>query len=80
MITIFNRAELLMTYNLSEQVRVRNILSDNNIEYITKTHCPTSGSNRRSSFALNMDYLYEYRIYVRKKDLDYALHLIHSSK
>ena len=79
MITIFNRTELTMTYSIEEQTRVRNILADNNIDYAVKIHSPMSGTSQRrsSGFIPNPDYMYEYHIYVRKKDLDYALHLIH---
>ena len=78
MITIFNRAELTMTYSMDEQARVRNILADNGIDYTVKIHNPNAGGTQRrsSGFMLNQDYLYEYHIYVRKKDLDYAQHLI----
>jgi len=37
MITIFNRKEVYLTYSMSEQVKVRDILSQNNIDYYVKT-------------------------------------------
>ena len=86
MITIFNRAELYLTYNMNERVRICNILSANGINYCLKTINPSAssfGSTRRASygtFGLNTEVMYEYHIYVHKKDLEYATKLIHSSK
>ena len=84
MITVFNRAELCITYDLNEQYRIRNILVDNGIPYRVKTKNLTSpsafgtGSRERSgTFGLNMDCIYEYIIYVHKNDYEYASHLIH---
>lgn len=86
MITIFNRAELHLTYDMNERIRICGTLSANGIDYHIKTVNPTAstmGTSRRANygtFGLNADVMYEYHIYVRKKDLDHALHLIHSSK
>ena len=84
MITIFNRAEICMTYDLNEQYRIRNILADHNIPYQIKTKNLSSpslfgvGSRERSgTFGLNTDYMYEYKIYVNKNDYEFAYHLIH---
>lgn len=86
MITIFTRAELCFTYNMNERIRICDILSANGINYHLKTINPTAstvGSTRRASFGtfgLNTDVMYEYHIYVHKKDLEYATKLIHSTK
>lgn len=86
MITIFNRRELMITYSMDERVRICDILRANNIDYTTKTINTTAssfGSSRRAStgtLGLNMDCIYEYHIYVHKKDLDYATHLIHTQR
>ena len=84
MLTIFNRAELCLTYDLNEQYRIRNILADHNIPYQVKTKNLSSpslfgtGSRERSgTFGLNTAYMYEYRIFVHKKDYEYANHLLH---
>ena len=37
MITVFNRKELIVTMEMNRQAEVRDILSNNNIEYIIKT-------------------------------------------
>ena len=86
MITIFNREELLLTYSMDERVRICDILRANNIDYTIKTVNTTAssfGSSRRSTsgtLGLNMDYMYEYHVYVHKKDYDLAIHLIHNSR
>lgn len=87
MITIFNRAEVCITYNMDEQYRIRNILADNNIDYRVKTKNLTSPSafgtgsrERHGTIGMNMDFAYEYIIYVHKKDYDLAMHLIHHNR
>ncbi len=82
MITIFNRKELLITMDMSRQSNVRDILSANGIDYIIKVTNLQSASavgnmrGRFGSFGINQDYSYEYKIYVHRKDYDYALKLI----
>ena len=82
MITIFNRKELLITLDMKKQSEIREILSSNNIEYVVKTtnlqSATVVGSQRAytGNYGINQDYSYEYKIYVRKKDLDKALCLI----
>ena len=83
MITIFNRAELIITYDMKKQADVRNILSANNIPYIIKTRNLTSTGignantrTRAGSFGVNTDSSYEYKIYVKKNDLEQAKYLI----
>ena len=82
MITIFNRKELLITMDIIQQSNVRNVLSANGIDYTTKvTNLQNSSifENKRGrygSLGINQKYSYEYKIYVHKKDYDYALNLI----
>lgn len=82
MITIFTRKELLVTTDLSRQADVRDILSANKIAYTVKvTNLQSAsffGSDRArfGSFGIDPKYSYEYKIYVHKKDYEYALHLI----
>lgn len=78
MLTVFNRRELLTTFSMAEQNRVRDILAQNHIDYRIKTVNPSarstfgaSGRSRTGSFGINMDCAYQYSIYVHKKD--YAL-------
>ena len=86
MITVFNRKELHLTYDMNERVRICDILRANNIAYYTKTVNTTAssfGHSRRADYGtlgLNTDYMYEYHIYVHKKDYDTALYLIHNNR
>lgn len=83
MITIFNRRELTMTYDMQQQARVCDVLAANGVDYLVKTcnrmaslHFGGSGRAHYGSFGVNKALTYEYRIYVHKNDLDKALHLI----
>ena len=42
MITVFNRKELLITFNMKRQYEVRDILAANNIDYTIKVENPVS--------------------------------------
>lgn len=66
MITVFNRKQLIITYDLSIQSKIRDILAANKIEY---TLNPIMFSARVYTQA-------EYKIYVKKKDYDQACYLI----
>lgn len=66
MITIFNRKQLIITYDITIQAKIRDILSANNVDY---TINPIMFSVRTYAPA-------EYKIYVRKKDYEYACFLI----
>lgn len=66
MITIFNRRQLIITYDISVQSKIRDILENNNIDYVIN---PIMLSARIYTPA-------EYKIYVKKSEYDYALHLI----
>ena len=78
MITIFNRKELLITLDLNRQANIRDILAANDIDYAVKVVSRYTGSNRSRSgtFGINSNYLYEYKIYVHKKDYEHALLII----
>ncbi len=82
MLTIFNRQELIITFDMNRQAEVREILSKNKIKYTIKTtnlQSPTAIGSRRGrtgSFGINQAYSYEYKIYVHKKDYDKAKWLI----
>ncbi len=83
MITIFNGAELIITYDMKQQAEIRNILSANNIEYIVKVKNMQSSNwgrsgmrTRTGTLGTNANFSYEYKIYVKKKDLEQAQYLI----
>lgn len=82
MITIFNRKELLITMDIKRQSNVRDILSANSIDYTIKVTNLQSASavgsmrGRIGNFGINQNYSYKYKIYVHRKDYQYALRLI----
>lgn len=83
MLTIFNRRELLTTFSMEEQSRVRDILSQNHIEYRIKTVNPSARAAfgggdrvRTGSFGVNADCAYQYSIYVHRNDYAWARSLI----
>lgn len=85
MITIFNRKELVITYNMKEQARIREILDNHNIDYDIKVVNRMSPSPmaagtraRMGSLGQNSGEMCEYIIYVSKKDYERAHHMLYS--
>lgn len=83
MIHIFNRKELLVTWNMTELSNLRNILASNNVEYVVRTRNMSrtspygAGSRARTgSFGMRTDAMYQYTIYVKKNDYERARLLI----
>lgn len=83
MITMFNRKELISTYDMGQQAEVRNILSRNHIDYDVKTLNRKSpspfGAGSRAytgTFGEKLESELEYTIYVKKEDYDTACLLI----
>lgn len=79
MVTIFNRRELLSTFSIKEQGEIRDILSQNNIDYHMKTvnrNSPSAMSagsrGRTGTCGQNPAYECEYTIYVKKGDYEAA--------
>ena len=65
MITVFNRKQLIITYDMIIQSKIRDILSANNVDYTINPIMGLYGSAQA-----------EYKIYVLKKDYDKAAYLI----
>ena len=78
MITIFNRKELLFTYNKKQWLHVRDVLDSNHIEYVNRLRSAGHNWSSHSDSHVGIDEraYYEYRIYVKKKDFDQAVYLI----
>lgn len=83
MITIFNRKELITTFDMKKQADVRNILKGNDIDYDIRTinrKSPSpmaAGSRARTgTFGERLEFEYEYTIFVKKTDYDTACYLI----
>lgn len=82
MITLLNRKELLSTYKIEEQAKVRDILSQNNVDYhvhVVNRKSPSpmnSGSRIAGTFGENLAQEYEYIFYVKKADYDEAMRVL----
>ena len=77
MITIFNRRELAITFSMTEQGRIRDILNANKIDYRLKTISQYRDSRARTgTFGQNANSTYEYIFYVNKNDLSQAQAII----
>ena len=79
MINIFNRRELLTTYDMAQQAQARAVLDAAGIPYKVRVvdrkngQAMLAGSRARTgSFGENMAMAYEYTIYVAKEDLERA--------
>lgn len=87
MITVFNRRELISTFDMRKQAEIRSILSDNGIEYHVKTinrksPSPAGAGSRgyTGTYGEKTDMAYEYVIYVKKEDYENASYLTGSVK
>ena len=81
MLHLFNRAELLLTYDLNRLNQVRDALAAAGIDYQYRTKdmsSPTafSGRGQRSTLGLNQEFMVEYKLYVRREDLSRAQSLL----
>ena len=65
MITIFNRRQLIITYDITIQSKIRDILAANMVDYTINPVMGLYGSAQT-----------EYKIYVHKKDYEQACYLI----
>ena len=83
MITLFNRKELLITYDMKKQSDVRTILQNHKIEYSVKVKnllspTPLSSGSRghMATPGIDLNKAYEYKIYVKKEDYEKAIDLV----
>ena len=83
MITLFNRKELTVTFDLNEQARVRTLLAAEGIDYFVKTINRMSASpiasgsrSRTGTYGQNTEAMIEYSIYVKKTDYERAVKAI----
>ena len=82
MITVFNRKELLITYDMQKQSEVRIILRDHKIKYDVKVNNLLSpspmnaGRTHAGSHGIDLTKSYEYKIYVKKADYERTIKLI----
>ncbi len=83
MLTIFNRRELAITFDMRRQAEIRDILAQSGIDYSIKvinrrSPSPFSTGTRASmgTFGENLQLEYEYVIYVHKSDYSRASAII----
>lgn len=83
MIHIFNRKELLLTWDMAELAKIRDILASNHVEYSIRTRnmnrtSPYGGASRArtGSFGMRTDAMYQYTVYVKKEEHEKARYLI----
>ncbi|MBQ9767157.1 MAG: hypothetical protein IJW37_03545 [Lachnospiraceae bacterium] len=76
MITVFNRKELVVTFDMKEQALIRDVLAKNGVDYRIKTvnrvspsAVPTGGRGRVGTVGQSQDTTLEYIIYVKKASL-----------
>lgn len=87
MITIFNRKEVCITYDMKRQAEVRDILQGAGMDYVIRTKNRTGsafvrGGTRAYTGSFGRDQMmdYEYHIYVHKDDYEEAMHLIREKR
>ncbi|MCU6686522.1 hypothetical protein OCV99_08170 [Dorea acetigenes] len=83
MITIFNRKELITVYSMQSQAKMRDILTENGIDYKIrvvnrKSPSPMAAGSRAhtGTFGENLAMEYEYIFYVKREDVARASHLV----
>ncbi len=87
MITILNRKELCVTYDMNKQAEIRYILQGAGLDYTIRTKNRTGtmllgrGTTRTYIGAYGNQQMmdYEYHIYVHKNDYAEAVRLIHEA-
>lgn len=81
MITIFNRKELTVCYNMKRQAKIREILNVNGIDYRVRVVYHNSSAMRSGAtgvYGQKADTAYTYYVYVHKKDYERAKYLVNS--
>ena len=81
MIHVFNRRELLITYDLRQVNDLRELLRAHQIDCFVKVTGPRSaaslGASRNRIYSFGHDRSLErYTVYVHKTDWEYAMHLL----
>ena len=69
MLTLFNRAELLVTCDM---IRVREALAAADIDYICRAKDLSGRGGHTSSFGVGPGARVEYKVYVKRTDLERA--------
>ena len=76
MITLFNRQELFVTFDIQKKTTICALLDAKGIDYAVKVKDISNPSpmmagsrSRTGSFGINSSTTYEYKIYVKKADI-----------
>lgn len=80
MFTIFNRKELITTFEFEKLVKVRDLLHANGIIHMVKVKNMNKSRRITGSFGIDMKYAYQYYLYVKKRDYDQACYVIRGGK
>lgn len=78
MITILNRKELFVTFDIQQQANIRQLLGANGIEYTTKVY--SRHGHREIHRYTGDDQYTEYIIYVKKEDYAKASYILNHNK
>lgn len=79
MIFFWNRREVYFGNSMQKCGEVRDILASNNIKYQLKVlgHNSSAERARYGSPGVNLDYAYQYYVFVHNKDYEHACYLLH---
>lgn len=66
------KKELYITRDMKQYNEITSILSQNGIKYTTITNSPTNPGRYHGVPLINSSVMYEYRIFVARKDFEYA--------
>lgn len=78
MITIFNRKEIFTTFDLTAYQNVKQLLQQAGIRYRTNFINLNPNYCRTGMTSMQRKYAVQYRIFVHKKDVDKAVHCMHT--
>lgn len=76
MIMFWNKREVFVGASMSDFNRVMNYLSDLGIKHTWRVVSNIEGRGRTGTFGVDPDLLKTYYVYVHRKDLEKALHLL----
>ena len=82
MITIFNRKEVITTYDVEEYANARDDLKEAGIEFKIKAKLPmfkAVSANKNITY-MGRKYATEYTIFVKEEDYNRAVHIIHNKE
>lgn len=76
MIHLFNRREILFTYDLDLLYRVKDTLHQNGIRYIVRSNSFNQLGRSHGIPAINHNFNFEYKVYVHRKDFEKAKYIL----